>query len=197
MNLNLKRACAVCFVLTLAAIPAMADKIWVDYDRSVDFSKFSTFTYMKSDLAMSNDLMDQRIVKAIVAKLTQSGLTQVDAGGDFVFTYQVTGETPARVEMSNVTPTIAVWGTSGIGYGTGWGGGWAYDQGGWTDTSVVSTNYKKGSLLIEAYDPSTKQAIWRGSAEQAVTDNPKKASKRFETSIDKIAEKWAQLHQEE
>ena len=197
-NLNLQRSLTLGLVLVLVALPAAADKVWVDYDRSVDFSGFSTFTYERSGLALSNDLMDQRIVDEIVKRLKASGLKQVESSGDIVVTYQVMGEPLPYAKKSKSKPNVhvQVWGTGGgWGYGVGWSGGWAYDQGGWKDTSVVKTNFKKGSLLIEAYDSKTHQAIWRGSAEQAISDNPKKSSKNIEKSIHRIAEKWQELHE--
>ena len=197
MNLSPKRTLTLSLVLALVALPAAADKVWVDYDRSVDFSQFSTFSYKKSALALSNDLMDQRIINEIVKRLEASGLQQVESSGDIVVTYQVTGKPPPNPKKSKSNPNIQIWGSGGgWGYGAGWAGGWGYDQGGWTDTSTVKTSYKKGSLVIEAYDAPTNQAIWRGAAEQAISDNHKKTTKNIEKSFNLISEKWQELHAE-
>ena len=95
-------------------------------------------------------------------------------------------------------PVGGMWGAApGWGYGGGWGPGYGYGGGGWATTSTTVSNYKTGSLVIEAYDPETKQAIWRGSSQQSVPDSPKKASKKIDKSLDKMSKKWQQMHKGE
>lgn len=189
-------ALAVCLALTLVALPAAADKVFVDYDRTVDFDKFETFTYMsqKPGMLAQNDLMDKRIVEGIVDHLTAAGMKQVDSGGDIVVTYQVTTKTTPRVNSTTALPAGGMWGGGGWGYGPGWGPGYGYAGGGWATTSTTVSEYKTGSLVVEAYDPETKEAIWRGSAQQSVPDSPKKAAKKIDNSLDKMSKKWHQMH---
>ena len=193
------RSILLALVFAFIALPASADKVFVDYDRDADFSKFETFSYMsqKPGMLAQNDLMDKRIVDSLVDHLTAVGMKQVDSGGDIVVTYQVTTKTTPRINSTTALPAGGMWGAGGWGYGAGWGPGYGYAGGGWATTSTTVSEYKSGSLVIEAYDPETKQAIWRGSSQGSVPDSPKKAVKKIDKALDKMSKKWHDMHKGE
>jgi len=59
----MKKALGLVFVLALAATPAMAQKVTIDYAHDYDFEAIKTFQYVATDKSdvKGNDLMDQRI----------------------------------------------------------------------------------------------------------------------------------------
>lgn len=181
----------------LTAVPASADKIFVDYDHNVDFSRFKTFTYApaKKGMLAQKEQIDGWIVAGIEERLAAGGLQVVDndADPDLVVTYSLTTQTGERWDVTGLTPVATTWGGS-WGWGPGFGAGWGYDGGVWYVPTTMSSSYVLGTLIIVAYDTETKLGVWRGSAEISPGKNPHKTHEKIDASLDKIAEKWHHMH---
>jgi hypothetical protein len=52
-------------------------------------------------------------------------------------------------------------------------------------TTHVDT-YVVGTLVVDLFDTRTKQVIFRGWATDALSDNPKKETKKLEKDIEKL-----------
>jgi hypothetical protein len=65
-------------------------------------------------------------------------------------------------------------------------GGWRW--GGFGETTTTVENYRVGTLVLDFYDAHTKQLIWRGSAQEALSDKPEKNEKKLEKSVSKMLE---------
>ena len=188
-----RSAVPILILLSLVALPVAAgNKIYVDYDHEVDFSKFETFAYAPAPSGMrsQDELIDKWIVEGIVERLEDGGLRQVETEADFVVTYQVVGEDAARMDIVDLGPT---WGT-GWGYGPYFTAGWGWAGAGWWTATSMVTDYQVGVFVVEAFDTSTKLAIWRGAAEYMFFDDYDKASKNIDKSLSRISKKWRQLH---
>lgn len=166
--------------LALIAVPAVAQKAYIDYDSSVDFEALKTFAWKetgKPSLEDADPLMHRYIVDAIVRELKSAGLEQVDSSPDFFVTYHGESETQYSVDTTSY----------GYGYGRGWRwGGYGYLG---PSTSTVRS-YDKGTLIIDAWNGDKKELIWRGSATTTWSDNPDKARKKVDKMIAKIVKKW-------
>lgn len=195
MRINRRVSLLMCLVISLAALPANADGVWVDYDHDFDFSAVETFAYGPADpgLLSQDKYLDKWIVEGIVGRLEDSGLRQVDADPDIVVTYQVMGNSAARLDVTTVGPYGGAWGT-GWGFGAAFGAGWGWAGGNWGATSAMITDYRAGTLIIDAFDTSTKMGVWRGVSEQTFHEDYDKASKAIEKSLKKISQKWRHLH---
>jgi hypothetical protein len=166
--------------LALIALPAAAAKAYIDYDESIDFSALKTFQWVETgapSLEMVNPLLHNYAKDQIIAHLEEAGLTQVEENADFQITYHTDSESEVRVDTQS--------------YGYGYGGGWRWGGYGYRgpSTSQVRT-YETGTLIIDAWDGESKQLIWRGTASDTTTDNPKKARKKLDKAIAKIVNQW-------
>lgn len=195
MTLDKKRVPLLAFALALIALPAAADKVYVDYDHEVDFAVFETFTYAPAErgLRIQDDHMDETVVADIVEKLTAAGMTQVESGADIVVTYQVSGHAGSRLDVTGVVPVGSMWG-SGWGWAPGFGPGWGYSGGTWYTATTMISNYKVGVLVVAGFDTSSKNGIWRGSAELTIDQDQGKTYKKLHHALDKMAEKWHKMH---
>jgi hypothetical protein len=54
----------------------------------------------------------------------------------------------------------------------------------------VVEDYKVGSVIVTIFDADTKQAIWRGFAADAISDNPKQAAKIRDEAVAKIFDRF-------
>ena len=99
--------------IALIAAPAQAQKVFIDYDETVDFAALETFSYEESaqpNLSDDDPLMHKYLVGAIVAQLESAGLRQVDSDPDFYITYHAESETHYSVDTVSMS----------YGYGRGW-----------------------------------------------------------------------------
>ncbi len=185
----MKRMLFLLIAVAVAATPATAQKITIDYAHDFDFSKVKTFTYVETqDTDLQNTLADSKMESAILRELRSGNLTQVDSGGDLYITYHV------------VTEDNTVFTTDHFGYG-GWGPGWGgyggygyYGYGGGMGTSTTrATTYTDGTLIIDAYDSAEKKMIWRGTGTVTVKSKPEKQIKQVENILEKIGKRWEKM----
>jgi hypothetical protein len=190
----MKKALGLVFVLALAlaATPAMAQKVTVDYAHDFDFSGVKTFQYVDTkDSNSKNELMAGRIVEMIKKELREGGLTEVQENPDLYVTYHVTTE-----ELSSFNTTSVGYGGYG-GYGPGWGGwgGYGYGMGGMgmASSTTYETKYTEGTLIVDGYDPTDKKLVWRGTGMVTIKSKPDKQIKQVDKILKKIGAKWDKI----
>ncbi len=80
-------------------------------------------------------------------------------------------------------------GWGGWGYGGYWGGG----VGMGSSTTTVST-WDVGTLVVDVWDPKTKQLVWRGSAGNiTISQNPSKMQKKLDKALQKMVNTWQKM----
>ena len=124
--------------------------------------------------------MDGRLKSAIVRELTEGGLKEVDSDADVFVTYHLSSK------------ENTVFNTTSFGYG-GWGRGW----GGWggsmgTSTTTAST-YTTGTLLVDAFEPTEKKMVWRGSGSVTLKQKPEKVAQQIDKVLAKMGQKWDKI----
>jgi hypothetical protein len=184
-----RRAIAATVVLlALASAPAMAQKVYVDYDTTADFSSFKTFAWVDTDttsLKADYPEVDGLIKNNITYYLVKAGLKEDPENPDLKVTYHTSSNTQ--------TQTMSA--TFGYGYGTGWSWGpyWAPA----IASGTISTDFKKGMLVIDIWNPRTREAVFRGTAVESIGDDPLKTVKKIDKSIDKIVQAYKKMHAHE
>ena len=107
------------------------------------------------------------------AQLAAKGWTQVASGGDVAV---------VAIKTSQIQRTLQ---TFYDGFGGGWG--WRrFGGGGFGDATTTEQDYKIGTLVIDLYDAKTKQLIWRGSAQDTVSDKAAKNEKNLDKGVAKM-----------
>jgi hypothetical protein len=171
--------------LAVAAAPALAQKVTIDYAHEFDFDAVKTFTYVDTpETNAGNQLDDERIRGALINALVDGGLKQVDSGGDIAVTYHL------------ATQEQRVFNTTTYGYG-GWGagwGGWGYRGVGMGGATTTESTYTEGTLIFDAYEPAEKKLVWRGVGTVTIKDNPEKRAQQIDNIISKLEKKWSKIH---
>jgi len=186
----MKKALGLVFVLALAATPAMAQKVTIDYAHDYDFEAIKTFQYVATDDSdvQGNDLMDQRVEDMIKKELREGGGTEVQSNPDIYVTYHFTSK-----ENTSYNTTSMGYGGYG-GYGGGWGGWGGYGgMGGMGSSTTYATTYTEGTLIVDLYDPETKKLVWRGTGTVTVKAKPEKQIKQVDKILTKIGAKWEKI----
>jgi hypothetical protein len=156
----------------LVARGAFAQKVTMEFDRSVDFSKYKTFAIRDGELnsknpALNSDLVKKQIDADIERALAARGLTQVSGPSDLNVRYHFGAARRTEVET----------------YPAGWYG--------WR-TRVVRVPYSEGTLVIDLRDPSTRSLVWRAIASEEKSDATKiegKLDDMVKKSLDKYPPK--------
>jgi hypothetical protein len=161
------------FLVMLGA--AFAQQVKTDFDHQANFSEYKTYSWQ--EIKPANSLWDTRIKNAVDAQLAAKGWTQVDSGGDVAVVAIKTLQTQRTLQ------------TFYDGFGGGWG--WRrFGGGGFGDSTTTEQDYKVGTLVVDLYDAKTKQLIWRGSAEDTLSDKADKNEKNLNKGVAKMFKKF-------
>jgi hypothetical protein len=134
-----------------------------DYDPTVDFTKYSTFTWLDTEGDDIDAITDSRIKGSIDGALVGKGFQKGGEGADLAVGYQVTSS-----ERRSYNTVSTGWGGGYGGYGGyGWGG---YGMGMGSSTTYENT-WEEGTLLIGMFDAGTKNLVWTGTATAALAAN--------------------------
>lgn len=172
-------------VLLLAATPAVAQKIHIDWDREVDIDAYKTFAWAETrevSIHDTNPLMHSRIKNAIEYQLTKGGMVENNENPDVYVTYFTEEKEEVRVHTSN--------------WGYGYGAGWYVDPywgGGIGTSSTHVFTYPVGTLVIDFWDAKAKKVVWRGTAEATIPEKPEKQTKLIDRAVQKMADQWEKM----
>jgi len=175
-----KMAVAALGVAVLLASGCSSVNTSFDYDNHADFSKLQTFAWMPRDVTtdgsvqaaeMNNSLFDKRLKDAVNANLEAKGYSINTADPDFVISYH-TG-VQDKVSITN-------WGYT---YGPYWG---PYGQ------SLDVSQYTEGTLILDFVDNVSKNIIWRGTAQKALSGNPdpQRVEQNIRKTVDQLLAKF-------
>ncbi len=169
----------IALALTLSANVLFA-QAKSDYDKNVDFTKYSTFTFLgwqeESDKQI-NEFDRERILQAFKNELNARGLTRNDDNPDVAITlFLVFDQKTSITAYSNYN--------GGMGYGAGrWG--WGMGMGSST-TSYSEDDYLEGTLVIDFYDVKSKELVFQGIMTKTVMENPKNRDSTIPKAINKL-----------
>jgi hypothetical protein len=169
-NMRVNGIATAAIVTLLTSGCAYGIKTSTDYDRTVNFGNYRTFYMMKGN-SSGNALLDQRVNDDVRTALTARGWAEVPES-----------EGRAAVVVHAATKTKHSYET----FYDGWGGGWRRGWGGLGGSTTYVQDYKVGTVVVDVFDAGTKQAIWRGSATDALSDNPKNNAQTTEAAVVKM-----------
>jgi hypothetical protein len=138
-----------------------------------DFSKYHTYKWVLiAGASHPNQIVDAEIKQSVNAQLQGKGLTL--ATGDKADVY---------VGYQTAVNQQRQWTGYGMGGGWRWGGGMA---------SATSSTINIGTLVVDLYDPSTKQLVWTGSATNTLdpSSNQEKNEKNLNKAMTKLFKKF-------
>jgi hypothetical protein len=155
---------------------AFGQHIQTDFDHQANFSQYKTYSWQ--EIKASNSLWGDRIKEAVNAQLGSKGWIQVDSGGNVVIVAIKTTQTERTLQT----------------FYDGMGGGWRWRGfGGFGESTTTEQDYKEGTLVVDMYDASTKQLIWRGSAEEMLSDKAEKNEKNLDKGVAKMFKSFPPL----
>ena len=156
---------ALCVLLLLA--PGMwAQDVRYNFMPGTDFSKYHTYKWVSIEGgAHPNQIVDAQIRQSVDSQLAGKGLTKTDSDkADLYVGYQVAVDQEKQ------------WNAYGMG-GPRWGG----------MGTATSSTISNGTLVLDLYDPTTKQLVWTGNATKTL--NPSGNQEKNQKNLDKAVQK--------
>jgi hypothetical protein len=155
-------------LMLLACGSASAQNVTYNFMPGTDFSKYHTYKWVTESNTHPNQIVDQQIKDAIDQQLAAKGLTKTDGETAELFVgYQVSVNQERQ------------WNAYGGGMGWRFGGGMA---------TATSSTIQVGTLVLDIYDPSSKQLVWRGQATKTLnpSSNPEKNQKNLNSAMARL-----------
>ena len=166
------RTLVVVAALSLGGTMAFAQDVKVDFDKAADFAHFKTFA-VKLGTSWNNSISEKRVMDEIQQSLVEKGWTATDESkADAIVV--VHGATEQKKSLN----TFYSGGYGGYGW-YGWGGG-----GGTATTSVEE--YTVGTLVVDIFDAKTKKLVYRGTAQDELSNKIEKNQKKLAKASDKL-----------
>ena len=177
----MKTPAILILLLLVTTLPALAQKVYVDYDHATAFSEYKTFQYKetKEDLRDFSRTSHELVVSELIRYAKEGGLEHVDSNPDFYLAYYTADRRDLRLAIASLE----------YSYGE------SFDLGGYWDGGVGtrtpdSFTFREGTLVVDAWDAERRQLVWRGIATAALSKDPDKNDKKIEKALKKIMKKW-------
>ncbi len=159
----------ICLVLALLACSVTpAQDVTTNSMPGTDFTKYHTYKWVTIEGASHpNQIVDAQIKASIDSQLGAKGLTKSQSDkADLYIDYQVSVSQQRQ------------WNAYGTGMGFRFGGGMA---------TATSSTIDIGTLVLDMYDPSSKQLVWTGRATK--TFDPGNSQEKKQKNLDKAMQK--------
>jgi len=165
------------FIVAVVALSAIACGYTIttstDYDNTVDFGTYHTFSMMKGN-SSGNPLLDQRATDDVRQALTSKGWAEASEE-----------DARAAVVVHTTTKTRHAYDTLYDGWGD-WGGWGRWGRRGPGYATTFVEDYQVGTVVVDIFDAGTKQAIWHGVATDALSDRATTNAKITQDAISKM-----------
>jgi hypothetical protein len=164
--MNMFRAAVMASVLMLPTL-TFAQDVKVDFDKAFNFAPVKTYS-IKVGTSWGNDLSERRVLAEIDQEIAGKGWKKV-----------AEADANVQVLVHGATQTKRTANTFYSGYG-------GYRYGGFGSSSTMVSEYTVGTLVVDIFDGKTKNLVFRGVAEDEISDNPSKNVKRLEKASTKM-----------
>jgi hypothetical protein len=149
--------------------------VQVDYDHTVFFPKYHTFSF--AEVKTDNPFFEQRIEDAVTQELQEKGLQRVPSNGDLEITAVGAVHNRSFYQTFYYSPAFRY-------YWWGWPGYPGYTA------STRRVDYQMGTLVLDMYDGHSRHLVWRGTAANSVTPSPRENTNRLYNAIHSMLRKF-------
>jgi hypothetical protein len=155
---------------------AWAQDVKVDFDKAANFGAIKTFS-LKIGTSWGNQISEKRVTDEITEALTGKGWTAAPEGQADAAVV-IHGATETKRSLN----TFYSGGMGGYGYGyRGMGG-----MGGMGTATTTESEYKVGTLVVDIFDAKAKNLLWRGIAQDELSNKTDKNIKKLGKASDKL-----------
>ena len=163
------------FGTAIAATPLLAQTVTIDYNHTVNFQKFKTYTWQK--LHATDPSVEDRINIALKRDMEGRYMTEVASGGDVTIT--AVDATQDKSEFINFYSSLS-------------GFDWQHVSGatGFLDSGTALQDVPLDTLIIDIYNPTTHQLLWRGAVTEPVAKSEDKNYRTIDHAVTLLISKY-------
>jgi len=166
----MKTKYALCaMLLCIASAVALGQQVSVNYNRSQSFSQYHTYAWGGDNAnQIQNSILAQQAKSDIDSAMQGKGfqLVSESQNPDIILT--------ASGGMKQQT-SYQAWGMRGIGGGMG---------------GITPEQNVIGTMIVDLYDAKSKSLIWRGIAQNTLSNNGGKNSQMVSKAVAKMFKQW-------
>jgi Domain of unknown function (DUF4136) len=166
----MKTKLALCAMLmSITSIVAVGQQVSVNYNHSQSFAAYHTYAWGPDNANQVKDsILAQAAIQDIDAAMAAKGFQKVtmDQKPDIVVT--------ASGGMKEQTSYTAM-GMRGIGGGMG---------------SITPQQNVSGTLIVDLFDAKSQSLVWRGIAQDTLSNNGAKNQKTLANGVNKMFKQW-------
>jgi hypothetical protein len=164
------------FGAAIAGAPLFAQTVTIDYDHSVNFLKFKTYTWGK--IHATDPSVEARITLALNRGMKGRYMTEVAKDSDLTIT-----AVEANQDKKEITDFYGS--LSDFNWQRPWG------NTGFLDSVATLNDVPLNTLVIDMYDTKSHKLLWRGSVSLAPTDaTSKEADQKFDKAVTQLISKY-------
>jgi Domain of unknown function (DUF4136) len=165
MKLRILITCA----LILCVVPLMAQQVSVNYNHSVSFTQFHTYAWASNNAnQIQNSILAQVAKQDLENAMSEKGFQKVEESQNPDLILTASGGERAQTSWN-------AWGMRGIGGGMG---------------SITPEQNIEGTMVVSLYNPKAQELIWRGIAENTLSNNGNKNQQMVEKAVQKMFKQW-------
>jgi hypothetical protein len=164
-----KLVCLTFVLLCLASTAVLAQQVSVNYNHSANFAQYHTYAWGSNNKnAIQNSILAQVAQQDIESAMASKGLQKVPESQNPDLVLTASGGEREQTSYN-------AWGMRSIGGGMG---GISPQQ-----------NYET-TMVVSLYDSKQKELVWRGIAENTLSNNGNKNQKNVEKAVEKMFKQW-------
>jgi Domain of unknown function (DUF4136) len=156
-------------LLLLVAPPVFAQQVSVNYKHSASFAQYHTYAWGSNNAnQIQNPILARVAQQDIENAMSQKGLQKVaeSQNPDLILT--------ANGGMRQQT-SYTVWGMRGIGGGM---------------DGITPEQNVEGTMIVDLYDAKTQSLVWRGIAQNTLSNNGNKNQQMVQKAVQKMFKQW-------
>ena len=165
MKLRLFITCAFC----LLAGSFWAQQVSVNYNHSASFTQYDTYAWASNNTnQIQNSILAQVAQQDIDNAMSQKGLQKVSESQNPDLILTASGGEKEQTSWN-------AWGMRGIGGGMG---------------GISPQQNVEATMIVSLYDLKEKSLVWRGIAEDTLSNNGNKNQQLLEKAVQKMFKQW-------
>jgi hypothetical protein len=164
-----KRYALFAMLLCITSAIAIAQQVSVNFLPNTSFAQYHTYAWGGNNAnQIQNTILAQVAKQDIDAAMAAKGLTMVteDKNPDIIIT--------ANGGMKQQT-SYQAWGMRGIGGGMG---------------SITPQQNVEATMIVDLFDAKTHALLWRGIAQDTLSNNGGKNQKLVQNAVSKMFKQW-------
>jgi len=154
-------------VVVLACLVVPGQEVRTNYMPGTNFLKYHTYKWVNIEGgAHPNQIVDAEIKQSVDSQLAAKGFTKTDNDSANMY-----------VGYQTAIDQEKQWNAYGMGGGVRFGG----------MATATSSTIDVGTLVLDMYDPSSKELIWTGRASKTI--DPSKSQEKNQKNLEKAMQK--------